>query len=182
MKKMFFFLFLIFSYLNAKFNYPNYLTIYLNHIFKEKINKCFSNILETKQIKNNLISEDLLNLIKNLSNENNLIEKLFSPFQNEFYDYKYYQNQTLENYNILIKECLPKFFLFGNYNITILDYEGYSLNEINEIINKINCVYFLGEKYLNDKEKFYQIFLTSNENEIKNLPSQSLIDVKKCLI
>jgi hypothetical protein len=182
MKKMFFFLFLIFSYLNAKFEYPNYLTIYLNHIFKEKLNKCFSNILETNKIKNNLISEDLSNLIKNLSNENNLIEKLFSPFQNEFYEYKNYQNQTLENYNILIKECLPKFFLFGNYNITILDYEGYSLNEINVIINKINCVYFLGEKYLNDKEKFYQIFLTSNENEIKKFPSQCLIDIKKCLI
>ena len=70
MKKMFFYLFLIISFLNAKFNYPNYLTIYLNHIFKEKINECFSNILETKQIENNLISEDLLKLIKNLSNEN----------------------------------------------------------------------------------------------------------------
>jgi len=189
-KNKFFIIFLItlISFLNAKltFKIRNFLTIYLNYIFKDKINECFSNILETKQIENNLISEDLYNnlsnLIKNLSNENNLIEKLFLPFQNEGYYYKTYSNETQEFYNILIKNCLPKWFLFCNYNVTILDYENFSLNEINEITKKINCVYFLGEKYQKNKEKFYQIFLTSNENEIKKFPSQCLIDIKKCLI
>ena len=165
-KNKFFIIFLItlISFLNAKltFKIRNYLTIYLNYIFKDKIKECFSNILETKQIENNLISEDLYNnlsnLIKNLSNENNLIEKLFLPFQNEGYYYKTYSNETQEFYNILIKNCLPKWFLFCNYNVTILDYENFSLNEIKRNYKKNKLRLFFRRKISKKQRKILPNF------------------------